>query len=75
MMTCKEIREQQLDELKDGIDELTYFVEVLGRGTFNVIERYSFESIQEAKECYRNLIKPYGPYYPGFVRKYAKVIF
>lgn len=74
-MTRKELRAQQLEALKDGIDEVTYCIDVLSYGNFTVSETYTFQTIQEAKECYENLIMPRGPYYPGFVRKYAKVTF
>lgn len=74
-MTCKELRAQQLEALKDGTDEVTYCIDVLSYGNFTVSETYTFQTIQEAKECYENLVKPRGHYYPGFVRKYAKVTF
>lgn len=74
-MTCKEIRGLQLEELKNGIDEVTYCIDVLSYGNFTVSETYAFQTMQEAKECYDALTKPHGPYYPGFVRRYAKVTF
>lgn len=76
-MTCKEIREKQLDELKseNDIAELTYCIEILGYGNFSIQERLTFETLQEAREEYNKLVKPRGPYYPGFIRCYAKVPF
>lgn len=74
-MTCKETRADQLEELKNGIDELTYCIEILNYGSFTVNETLSFETLEEANNQYEKLVKPRGPYYPGFLRKYAKVTF
>lgn len=74
-MTCKEMRAQQLEALKDGIDEVVYCIDILNYGSFTVNETLTFETLEEAKAQYDNLVKPRGPYYPGFLRKYAKVTF
>lgn len=74
-MTCKEMRAQQFEALKDGIDEVTYCIDILSYGNFTVSETHTFQTMQEANECYETLVKPRGPYYPGFLRKYAKVTF
>lgn len=74
-MTCHEKRLQQLEQLQGGNDEVTYCVDVLSYGNFAVSETYKFQTMQEAKEHYESLIKPHGPYYPGFVRKYAIIPF
>lgn len=74
-MTCKEIRAHQLEELKDGLDECTYCIDVLSYGNFNVSETITFQTLKDAKEYYQSLVKPRGPYYPGFVRCYARVPF
>lgn len=74
-MTCKEIREKQLDELKNGLDECTYCIDVLSYGNFAVSETLTFKTMREAQEHYQSIVKPRGPYYPGFVRCYARVPF
>lgn len=74
-MTCKEKREMQLDELKNGIDELTYCIDVLSYGNFTVSETITFQTLQEAQEYYSQIVQPHGPYYPGFLRCYARVPF
>lgn len=74
-MTCKEMRAKQLDELKSGIDELIYCIDILGYGTFTVNETLTFDTMEEAEAKYDELVKPHGPYYPGFLRKYAKATF
>lgn len=74
-MTCKELRSQQLEELKDGLDECTYCIDVLSYGNFNVSETITFQTLKDAKEYYQSLVMPRGPYYPGFVRCYARVPF
>ena len=74
-MTCKEKRIIQLEELKNGIDELTYCIDILNYGSFTVNRTLTFDTLDEAKNHYEKLVKPHGPYYPGFVRCYAKVTF
>lgn len=72
-MTCKELREKQLEELKDGLDEVRYHVILLGYGTFVEYERYTFDTMQEAKAKEAELIR-HG-YKPGFIRCEATVLF
>lgn len=74
-MTCKEKRGMQLDELKNGIDELTYCIDILCYGNFAVSETVTFQTLQEAQEYYSQIVQPRGPYYPGFLRCYARVPF
>ncbi len=71
-MTCNEQRKMQLDQLKDGIFPGDYIVERLGRGTFNVIESFTFDSREKAIDKYNEL----ASYIPsGYLRKYVKFTF
>lgn len=72
-MTCKELREKQLEELKDGLDEVRYHVIVLGYGSFAEIDRITFDTMQEAKAKKAELIR--RGYKPGFIRCEATVLF
>ena len=72
-MTCKELREKQLDELKDGLDEVVYHVITLSYGSFIPQTRYTFNTIQEAKAKKAELIRLGMK--PGFIRCEATVLF
>ena len=72
-MTCKQIRNNQLEELKqaDNISTATYRVEVLN-GAFLPAHVWDFETMEAAEQKYQLLR---AARYPGFLRKYAMISF
>lgn len=73
-MTMKQIRNNQLDELKqaDNISTADYRVEVLN-GAFLPVHVWEFDTMEEAEQKYQELLR--AGRYPGFLRKYAVIPF
>ena len=73
-MTMKQMRSNQLDELKqaDNISTADYRVEILNAG-FSPYIVWEFETMEEAEQQYRSLLD--GGERPAFLRKYAVIPF
>ena len=75
-MTCLEQRTRQLEELKHtSINPLTYVVELYYPGIWaSPAESWRFESIEEAEEQRRHLIRK-ERIKPGYIKCYAMATF
>lgn len=71
-MTCKELRQQQLEELKSGIPVLKYRVELLN-SSFLPTSHKDYLTKQDAEIAYNEEIAKGRR--PAFIRKYAVVPF
>ena len=72
-MTCKEIRAQQLEDLKqDGLDSVEYHVSMLD-GSFLPYKTFTFETKADALHKYDELLRE--GVRPGFLRRWISTTF